>query len=529
MMASVLRFFGFAALVCGLAAPAAAQTLSVEDRPDGATLRFAAGASDSLGARVDGATVSISFSQRLSPPDLEATAAAALIANAQMSEDGLTLILVAPASIDARRAGGTIALDLYRDLGAGVGQIVIGPVAAASAPQTAAQPRVQPAVATAPAAAAMQIPAAIGQGEPVRVRVGEHPDRTRLVFDWPSPVTFERRGAGGATAIRFARSARLDLSALQKHQPRRIASLEFGEADGGTTVALSTRPGGEVKVFALDRRIVIDAIGPRVSGAPMMAVAAAPAQASPPASMTSAPAQPQPTPAAAPPVRPQMSAAEAQPAADAAPQTVAASRPRTRTGPAFGGFYAAARLGGGAGGLSEFETPAGEVVEEPSSGLLVTSGELGYDFHRLGAPIRIGMELNNHAFGDYSLDNAAGFGGQRFEVNSFSLLGVASLDFKGPLAILGDGPLAPFLTGGVGLAINAVDVTDAQGVASLSETERNLAWMVGGGLSYDYGERLALEGRYAYFDRGSLIDDDMSGLKADLTGHEFTIGARWRF
>src|SRR3982751_2446331 len=52
--------------------------------------------------------------------------------------------------------------------------------------------------------------------ENVSARVGAHGAYSRLVFDWPAPVTFNiKQENGGALLVTFARAASLDTSAVK--------------------------------------------------------------------------------------------------------------------------------------------------------------------------------------------------------------------------------------------------------------------------------------------------------------------------
>ena len=49
-------------------------------------------------------------------------------------------------------------------------------------------------------------------GTGVRVRVGEHPGFSRMVFDWPTQVHYRVERSGSRAKIIFDRPAKLDLS-----------------------------------------------------------------------------------------------------------------------------------------------------------------------------------------------------------------------------------------------------------------------------------------------------------------------------
>lgn len=178
------------------------------------------------------------------------------------------------------------------------------------------------------------MPVAWGQDAPrIGVRVGTHPDRGRLVFDWPSRVGYSLEEQEGRVVIRFATPARIDLAAARR-PPRNVLAIDHD----GEAIALRVAPGARPLAFRLGNRIVVDVRDP-VAAAEPAPPARAPtpppartrlaAAASPPAAGPVAAARPQ---AAAPSAQIAVASGQtAAPAADAAtsvahaPATAAAS------------------------------------------------------------------------------------------------------------------------------------------------------------------------------------------------------------
>lgn len=104
---------------------------------------------------------------------------------------------------------------------------------------------------------------------PVRLRAGVHEEYDRLVFDWPSTVAFELDSAIGSARIRFAQPGRLDSSLFDDTRFARLQRVRAVNAAGQLIVELSFSAEVTARVFRLDRRIVVDLVGPQ--GTPRLA------------------------------------------------------------------------------------------------------------------------------------------------------------------------------------------------------------------------------------------------------------------
>ena len=96
----------------------------------------------------------------------------------------------------------------------------------------------------------------------VRVRVGEHSEFERLVFDWPAPVGYRVEQDVGAGSIVFERAARLDVRRLQEKPPSLLRRFEDRRADGQLSVLLQYVPGTRLRAFADGPRVVVDLLRP---------------------------------------------------------------------------------------------------------------------------------------------------------------------------------------------------------------------------------------------------------------------------
>lgn len=118
----------------------------------------------------------------------------------------------------------------------------------------------------------------------VGVRVGEHDEFSRVVFDWPEPVGYAlERGEGRAT-LQFRRPARLDLQAYRQDPPPHIGALTpTAEEDGSAGVVLSVPEGARLRHFTSGPKVVVDVFAPETEEA---RVAEVPGQTAPEADLS---------------------------------------------------------------------------------------------------------------------------------------------------------------------------------------------------------------------------------------------------
>jgi tetratricopeptide (TPR) repeat protein len=116
----------------------------------------------------------------------------------------------------------------------------------------------QPAGAQTQPAGAQPQPA--GAAAIVRVRAGDHPTHSRLVFDWPGDVnyTIERDGAG--VAIKFDRPGSVDISQVPRARLRNVQNIAQAPAGGGVAVTFQAPADGDVRAFRNERSIVVDVL-----------------------------------------------------------------------------------------------------------------------------------------------------------------------------------------------------------------------------------------------------------------------------
>jgi pilus assembly protein CpaC len=196
----------------------------------------------------------------------------------------------------------------------------------------------------------------------VRVRVGDHGERARVVFDWPRPTTYRVEEAEtGRVLLHFGRSAEFDLSRAAM-PGRHLHGIEVVE---GRTAALATSPGARVRHFRLGGRVVVDVADTATPGLPGVVLAQAPADMAQVVAMPRTAAEPTLTIAQAGPALPGRGAAM-QPLQPTAPQpatTLAqATAPRSPAAATPAPTAVPLRLEAGTGRLLTLGAPAATVM-----------------------------------------------------------------------------------------------------------------------------------------------------------------------
>lgn len=151
----------------------------------------------------------------------------------------------------------------------------------------------------------------------VRVRFGDHPGFSRVVFDWPEAAAYEVSATGEAIDVTFARAADFDLSAFRTIGARAIQSVEA--LDDGRTVRLVLKGGSLGKHFKAGGKVVLDVSEKAGSGAVANKVTPKRPATRPQVARTPVPATSGSEPASAPKVGPRPSFREPVAATEAAP------------------------------------------------------------------------------------------------------------------------------------------------------------------------------------------------------------------
>ncbi|HYB09005.1 MAG TPA: tetratricopeptide repeat protein [Alphaproteobacteria bacterium] len=118
-------------------------------------------------------------------------------------------------------------------------------------------------------------------GPRVDVRLGEHKDYDRIVFDWPRNVGYAISRMGDRVVIAFSAPARVDLAYLGRKPSRFAKTVTTEISPSGTTVTLTLAPESGLRALRDGPRIVVDllATAAQAKGAKDVAATAAEANA----------------------------------------------------------------------------------------------------------------------------------------------------------------------------------------------------------------------------------------------------------
>lgn len=525
----------------------------------------------------------IDFSRPVSTDLNDAVATlSAYVVDAGLANGGrrLTLDLTGDYSINTDCQAQPVSVDILADRQAGAGQIVCGvvePLASngndimdilppeperqtAAAPQPTRQAR--PAPRSQPTRQAAAPARRQGPRGTVRVRAGDHPEFSRLVFDWPRRVDYEvAHQTSSAAIISFGAGARLQDEAVLTAGLRQLLRYDPRSDRDSVVVSLAAPQGGEVKTFRLGNRVVVDLYGPPPGYVPASAphrrdirpaayqpghgeTFAAPARRSS-ALMDQArqrPAQPSHapfperevgghTPRVAQ-LRPdERGMADAAP--ETAPQRLAPNAPSARDRI---GAYVVGRLGGGY--LQMRDVDIGNtytVLSDSEDDYIFNAGlAVGYDFGSMGVPVRLEAEYGYHGGGRYESDLTTPNTRVESDLSSHVVMANAALDFAGPLAIDESNSIVPYLMAGVGGAWHVADgeISNGTTVSLESTTEGSVAWSIGGGVAVRLTQDLVLDTRYRFMDLAASWDGNCNSCTSfvgNIYEHEATLGVRYEF
>ncbi|MBO6861842.1 MAG: hypothetical protein JJ878_04335 [Alphaproteobacteria bacterium] len=235
-------------------------------------------------AAIDGQVLTIRFDRALTvdlAPIRERLGDYIAQATAAPGGQSLTFQLTGPMSLGDFTNENSIVVDL-RQAATVTEQ---APSTAPSAPSSSAQAAPQVAV-PAPAEAI-----------PLSVRVGEHPNYTRIVFDWPNATTYSVDRDGRAVTVDFGRAARIDVAALGESLPPGIRVAAAVPSTDRTVITFAVPAAAELRHFPLEEKVVLDVLADariRNVAAEPLAVAQLPQAPQPasPAPETTAPPEP---------------------------------------------------------------------------------------------------------------------------------------------------------------------------------------------------------------------------------------------
>lgn len=226
-----------------LAATAVAEPVAIEAIRDAGVERLRmtfARPVDFTASAIDG-LLTLTFSRPLDADLRPAASLARLAGPARLSDDRRSLLLPLQP--------GASALSYADDRIVFVDLLAAGPAAAESDASKKPQP---------PSPA---------ERETVRIRFGEHPGFSRIVFDWPQEVGYRLERTADGAIIRFDRSARLDAGKAGR-RPSRIRAVEVLPTDGEGQVRIALAAADAVlRDFRLGPKVVIDVMAPAAPAA----------------------------------------------------------------------------------------------------------------------------------------------------------------------------------------------------------------------------------------------------------------------
>jgi tetratricopeptide (TPR) repeat protein len=117
----------------------------------------------------------------------------------------------------------------------------------------------------------------------VQVRAGVHPDRNRLVFNWPGgAVDYTVAQQGDTVQITFSRPGKADFTAVQRAKLRNVPTVGQATVDGRLVVQITIPPGSGIKHFRPGSGgVAIDIVDPPRNVAPAAVPTAVPAAPAP--------------------------------------------------------------------------------------------------------------------------------------------------------------------------------------------------------------------------------------------------------
>ncbi len=95
----------------------------------------------------------------------------------------------------------------------------------------------------------------------VRVRTGEHPGFSRIVFDWPTRVAYTVFRSGTSTSIVFDHAARFNLRRLERRPLKYVQSGSAHSSGDTATVTLTVPEASKARHFRIGNRVVVDVLG----------------------------------------------------------------------------------------------------------------------------------------------------------------------------------------------------------------------------------------------------------------------------
>ncbi|MEE8515582.1 MAG: hypothetical protein V3T02_02975, partial [Alphaproteobacteria bacterium] len=101
------------------------------------------------------------------------------------------------------------------------------------------------------------------KGPRLGVRIGEHEDFSRFVFDWKRLVEYRVAKKGSRAFISFKAPASLDLRTLRANLPRFVKSMNTSLGPNGLVFSLTINAKARLRHFRAGTKVVLDVLGPQ--------------------------------------------------------------------------------------------------------------------------------------------------------------------------------------------------------------------------------------------------------------------------
>lgn len=215
------------------------------------------------------------------------------VRSARIGADGRSVIVELTGNHRMRtdRNGNQVIVDLMARGTNPVAAAPTAPPAAVAPTSTAPAPTAAPAPTTA-AAPTTPAPTSVAAAPELGVRIGNHPDYDRIVFDWRDPVEFKVTPGPGEARVQFSRPVRIDDADVRRQLPEALRGFASQTTGDGTVATIPLPPGRSVDAFRSGSKVVVDvrrdgkgqtaAAGPAAAPAKTPPAKAPPAQANPP-------------------------------------------------------------------------------------------------------------------------------------------------------------------------------------------------------------------------------------------------------
>jgi len=246
-LAFLPRIVGLTGLALLASLPArAADTVVSEPQSGFVRLNFNFAPAAKISAATQGGVLTLSFDRKptVTPQAIVALSNGAL-ASGRADADGKTLrfALTQPVRLHQSALGTQAVIDLAPQSFTGVmPDLTAAPRQAAGPVNTAALPE-------------------------LKLRAGSYSNYTRLVFDWPKPVSYSVFPGAGKLTVRFQALARPDLSAIARFAPPWVKNASWRTEGSSIVIEFDTDSASGFHDFKEGSKVVIDVLAPHIDAA----------------------------------------------------------------------------------------------------------------------------------------------------------------------------------------------------------------------------------------------------------------------